>query len=101
MPPANSTAEANPLRRELYVMLFGLIAATGLRISEALALRLDDLLPGGVLRIRQTKFGKSRLVPLHATVVEASSFISTSGAGSQGRELLFPSTKQKELYPAQ
>ena len=61
----------NPLRRQLYVMLFGLIAATGLRVSEALNLRLDDLLPDGVLHIRQTKFNKSRLVPLHPSVVEA------------------------------
>ncbi|MDP4340123.1 tyrosine-type recombinase/integrase, partial [Escherichia coli] len=61
----------NPLRRQLYVMLFGLIAATGLRVSEALDLRFDDLLADGVLHIRDTKFGKSRLVPLHPTVVEA------------------------------
>lgn len=61
----------SPLRRQLYVMLFGLIAATGLRVSEALNLRLGDVLPGGVLQIRETKFYKSRLVPLHATVVEA------------------------------
>jgi len=61
----------NPMRRHLYVILFGLIAATGLRVSEALNLRLDDVLPGGVLHIRATKFNKSRLVPLHISVVEA------------------------------
>ncbi|QVM85070.1 tyrosine-type recombinase/integrase [Novosphingobium decolorationis] len=61
----------NPLRRQLYVMLFGLIAATGLRVCEALGLKLDDIQPGGVLHIRETKFRKSRLVPLHATVIEA------------------------------
>jgi integrase/recombinase XerD len=61
----------NPMRRQLYVMLFGLIAATGLRISEAINLRLNDVLSGGVLHIRETKFYKSRLVPLHATVMEA------------------------------
>jgi integrase len=61
----------SPMRRQVYVMLFGLIAATGLRISEALNLRLGDVLPGGILHIRQTKFGKSRLVPLHPTVLEA------------------------------
>jgi len=60
----------NPLRRQLYMVLFGLIAATGLRVSEGLNLRLGDVLPGGVLQIRETKFYKSRLVPLHATVVE-------------------------------
>ena len=60
--------EQNPMRQQVYVMLFGLIAATGLRVSEALGLRLDDVLPDGILRILEAKFGKSRLVPLHATV---------------------------------
>jgi len=60
-----------PLRREVYATLFGLIAATGLRVSEALDLRFDDLQPNGVLLIRRTKFGKSRLVPLHPTAVAA------------------------------
>jgi integrase/recombinase XerD len=60
-----------PLRRCVYATMLGLIAATGLRISEALDLRLDDVLPDGVLRIRRGKFGKSRLVPLHQTVQEA------------------------------
>jgi integrase/recombinase XerD len=63
--------EPSPMRQQVYVMLFGLVAATGLRISEALNLRLSDVLPGGILYIRQTKFGKSRLVPLHPTVREA------------------------------
>ncbi len=41
---------------------------TGLRISEALALRRDDVdLNAGILVIRETKFGKSRLVPIHQT----------------------------------
>lgn len=61
----------SPLRQHVYVMLFGLLASTGLRVSEALNLRLGDLLPGGVLHIRQTKFNKSRLVPMHPSVVEA------------------------------
>lgn len=60
-----------PLRPQLYVMLFGLIAATGLRTSEALRLTFDDISAGGVLHIRQTKFNKSRLVPLHASVRSA------------------------------
>ena len=90
----------NPLRRQLYVMLFGLIAATGLRVSEALALRLDDVLPGGVLRIRETKFGKSRLVPLHESVVEAlNRYLDERRSLAGTSDLLFPSTKQKELQP--
>jgi integrase/recombinase XerD len=59
------------LRRQTYATLFGLIAATGLRISEALGLRFGDVLPGGVLQIERTKFGKSRLVPLHPTAEAA------------------------------
>lgn len=54
------------LRPQAYATLFALLVATGLRISEALALHLADVTPVGLL-IRQTKFQKSRLVPLHAT----------------------------------
>ena len=46
--------------------LFALLAATGLRVSEALHLQLSDLTEDGLL-IRTTKFQKSRLVPLHET----------------------------------
>lgn len=60
-----------PLRRQVYVTLIGLIATTGLRVSEALDLRFDDVFPDSVLRICKTKFGKSRLVPLHPTTAEA------------------------------
>jgi len=50
--------------------LFGLIAATGLRIGEALALDDDDLDAGdGVLRVRRGKRGRERLLPLDRTVV--------------------------------
>jgi integrase len=52
--------------------LFGLLACTGMRISEALALVDADVdLKFGVLTIWQSKFGKSRLVPLHPTTVTA------------------------------
>lgn len=54
------------LRPTTHVALIALLASTGLRISEALALQLDDLTPGGLV-IRSTKFRKSRLVPLHST----------------------------------
>jgi integrase len=50
--------------------LFGLIAVTGLRISEALALDHDDLdVENGVLRVRRGKLGRERLLPLDPTVV--------------------------------
>jgi integrase len=68
-----ASAELGPrgsLRPTTYVTMLGLIAATGLRISEALALRLRDITAAGLV-IRETKFRKSRLVPLHATTYHA------------------------------
>ena len=51
--------------------LFGLIAVTGLRISEALGLDAADVdLHEGVLRVRRGKLGKERLIPLADSVVE-------------------------------
>jgi integrase len=54
------------LRPQTYATLISLLAATGLRISEALHLRYGDVTQDGLL-IRKTKFQKSRLVPLHET----------------------------------
>jgi len=53
-------------RAETYVTLLALLSSTGLRISEALALQLDDITTDGLV-VRNTKFRKSRLVPLHPT----------------------------------
>jgi integrase/recombinase XerD len=90
----------NPLRRELYVTIFGLIAATGLRVSEAIALRLDDVWPDGVLHIRETKFCKSRLVPLHPTVVEAlGKYLDKRKRLAGSCEYLFPSVQLRALCP--
>lgn len=59
------------LRGLTYSTLFGLIAVTGLRISEALALDRDDVdAEDGVLRVRRGKLGKERLLPLDPSVVE-------------------------------
>jgi integrase len=68
---AGRLRETYPLRRQIYGTLLGLIAATGLRICEALDLRVHDVLPNGVLQIRHTKFGKGRLIPLHPTASKA------------------------------
>lgn len=54
------------LRPHMYRTLFALLACTGLRISEALALRFEDITTDGLM-IRKTKFHKARLVPLHKT----------------------------------
>ncbi len=60
------------LRAATFETLVGLLAVTGLRIGEALRLDRGDVdLGEGVLQIRNTKFGKSREVPLHTSTVEA------------------------------
>ena len=71
----NATDDLRPtggLRPLTYRTLFGLLAATGLRISEGLHLTQQDMnWRRGMLTIRETKFRKSRLVPLHPTTLTA------------------------------
>lgn len=56
------------LKGHTFSTVFGLLAVTGLRVSEALALDRKDVdLQQGILQIRRTKFGKSRLVMVHET----------------------------------
>ena len=67
-----AAASFEGLRGRSYACLFGLLAVTGLRISEALALKQANVdLQQGVLTICKTKFGKSRLVPLHPSTQAA------------------------------
>jgi integrase/recombinase XerD len=62
----------SPLRAATHEALFGLLAASGMRIGEAIGLQRDDVdLGTGVITIREAKFDRSRLVPLHPTVTEA------------------------------
>ena len=67
---ASRLAPTWPLRPQVFMTLFGLLASTGLRVSEALALQLNDITTDGLV-IRKTKFNKTRLVPLHATTAAA------------------------------
>jgi len=69
-------AQAAALRPERRAMLhgtvIGLLAVTGMRISEALGLDCDDVdLDTGVLTIRKAKLGKSRQLPLHPTTAHS------------------------------
>ena len=64
VPPEDS------LNPHMYPMIFGLLAATGMRVSEALGLDYDDITNDGLI-VKQTKFKKSRLLPLHETTQKA------------------------------
>jgi integrase/recombinase XerD len=67
-----AAALTGTIRPHAYRTLIGLIAVTGMRISEVLALNDSDVdLDDGLLTIRNTKFGKSRRLPLHNTTVLA------------------------------
>jgi hypothetical protein len=60
------------LRPHTFGTLFGLYAASGLRASEVLHLDRNDVdLINGVLTIRDTKFGKTRYVPVHPSTQRA------------------------------
>ena len=60
------------LRPLTYRTLFGLIAAAGLRLSEALNLTIRDVdLGASAVTVRQTKFRKSRCLPLHSSAIQA------------------------------
>jgi integrase len=68
---AGALSPADALRPHTYATLIGLLACTGLRIGEALALRADDVdCATGLLTVRQTKFHKSRHVPVHGSALE-------------------------------
>jgi integrase/recombinase XerD len=60
------------LRQATYRTLIGLLSVTGMRVGEAIRLDRDDVdLAHGVLTVRNTKFGKSRELPVHSSTVQA------------------------------
>jgi len=61
-----------PLRGATYETLFGLLAVSGVRVGEALAMGRDDVdLAEGILTIRGAKFARTRVTPLHSSATEA------------------------------
>ena len=67
---ASQLGPQGSLRGLTYRTFFALLACTGLRVSEAIRLRLEDITPDGLV-IRLSKFRKSRLIPLHETAQAA------------------------------
>ena len=81
------------LRGPTYATLFGLLAVTGLRVSEALALDRDDVdLGNGLLAVRRGKFGKARFVPVHPTTARALAH------DAQGRDHALPPTASAAFF---
>ena len=69
---AQSLSGSTGLRHCTYATLLALLAASGMRSSEPLRLdRIDVDLDQGVLTVRESKFGKSRLVPVHESTAKA------------------------------
>lgn len=83
----------SPLRASTYGTLLGLLAVSGLRIGEAIKLDRSDVdWDQGVLLIRESKFGKSRLVPLHPTAMLA------LAEHAQLRDELQPRSKEGSFF---
>jgi len=69
---ASALSPVGSLRRHTYTALFGFLASTGLRISEALRLRRDEVdLDAGLLHVSASKFDAGRRLPLHPSVTLA------------------------------
>jgi integrase len=87
---------AGSFRPIMYTTLIGLIAATGMRIAEALALHIDDVTADGLV-IRETKFQKSRLLPLHETAQQELDTYMIARRGVLGDSVLFVSGAGRPL----
>lgn len=81
------------LRGPTYATLFGLIAVTGMRISETVSLNRQDVdFVERVISIRESKFRKSRILPVHATTRDALSDYATK------RDCVFPTLKTAAFF---
>jgi len=94
---ASQLGPSGSLRPYTYYTLFGLLIATGMRISEALKLQIDDITDDGLI-VRETKFNKSRLLPLHASTASAvDRYLQHRHCFSYNDQHLFVSLRGKQL----
>jgi integrase len=92
---AKDMRATHSLQSWTYHCLLGLLAITGLRISEALNLRPTDIdWSEGILTIRNTKFGKSRLLPLHTSSLKVLSDYAVR------RDRLFAKKRTAYFFPS-
>ena len=89
------------LRPRLLHTFIGLLAATGLRTSEALGLHLEDVdLNDGLLTIRRSKLGRMRMVPIHRSTcnaIEKYLQLRQRSVGSESSPYLFVSSRGNQL----
>jgi integrase/recombinase XerD len=92
-----------PLRGATYRCFLGLLAVSGMRIGEACRLDLGDVDPAAaVITIRDSKFGKSRQIPVHASTVTAlAGYAAVRDRRESGRDCsaFFVSTRGTRLRP--
>lgn len=89
----STVPSATGLRAQTYSTLFGLLSVTGMRIREALALNRENVdLTQGILTVIATKFGKSRLVPVHPSTQHA---LQQYG---QFRDRIYPRLKTQSFF---
>lgn len=82
-----------PIMQATYRCLIGLLAVSGVRVGEAIRLDRNDVdCTNAEMLVERSKFGKSRLVPLHPTTVAALS------AYAAERDELFPSPKAPTFF---
>lgn len=94
---ATKLPSSGSLLPKTYAALISLLAATGLRISEALHLLVSDITSDGLL-IRKTKFQKTRLVPLHDTAVAGiARYLAHRQAARRGGDHIFVSDEGQPL----
>lgn len=90
------TGICTPLKACTYVTLIGLLAATGMRVGEAIALdRADIDWPNKLLVVRDSKFRKSREIPIHPTTIEA------LRTYARKRDKVFPSLRTPSFFVSQ
>lgn len=83
----------SPVRQATFATIIGLLWATGMRIGEAIRLDRDDVdLTGGMVTVRDTKFGKTRELPVHETVTVA------LAAYAQRRDQWFPQATSSAFF---
>jgi integrase len=97
MDAAARLGPAGSFRPLMYRTLIGLLATTGMRISEALGLQFKDILTDGLL-IRETKFCKNRIVPLHSTArLALERYIDERSKLATINDYLFVSTRHRKM----